>query len=339
MLKSMLLFACLLAAMQTPQTAPYSIRVNAPLVTLDVSVSDAAGRRVTNLQKEDFEILEDQKPQALQSFSPTDAPYSIQLVIDRSRDLQDFWPLMQAAVQRFISQLKPQDRISIAAFDERSKNVQVLLDWRETRGVGTVEIPIDPVVQAPNQYTTVGTTLDIGQSSTVSLGIPKKDFFGAVQWTLERLDPTTARKGAVFFTDGRQPGSALSRGLPDEGAFSRLLTSARKSSAPLFFVAMNTDMNPRNGDFSIAALRIGMPTRLKLEQLSAGSGGRVLLPVSLEQTLAFYASIADDLGSSYTLSYAPASTAAAGTSHRIEVRVKNPALRVRQSRERYTVAK
>ena len=50
-------------------------RVNVPLVSLDVSVLDPAGRPITNLTADDFSILEDGQQRELKNFSPIETPY------------------------------------------------------------------------------------------------------------------------------------------------------------------------------------------------------------------------------------------------------------------------
>src|SRR5262245_50749663 len=76
-----LLTALSLPAQQNPrQPADPVIRVTVDLVQVDAVVTDSKGRHVPDLKREDFEILEDGKPQKvthfsyLQGNSVTDAP-------------------------------------------------------------------------------------------------------------------------------------------------------------------------------------------------------------------------------------------------------------------------
>ena len=80
-------------------------------------------------------------------FSPVDSPYSIQLLIDRSAEVQDYLPLFESALARFFAGLKPQDRVSIGAFEERSKNPELLLDWHEARNAAPQNIDLNPVIR------------------------------------------------------------------------------------------------------------------------------------------------------------------------------------------------
>ena len=54
------------AQSQAPDTV---IRINVNLVQVDAVVMDSKDRPVTDLKKEDFEILQDGKPQAVNNFS------------------------------------------------------------------------------------------------------------------------------------------------------------------------------------------------------------------------------------------------------------------------------
>src|SRR5689334_56293 len=63
---------------------PPTLRVDVSLVTVDVEVTDAAGRPVNTLKREDFEVFENGTLQSLRSFDSVDAPYNIMLLFDCS---------------------------------------------------------------------------------------------------------------------------------------------------------------------------------------------------------------------------------------------------------------
>jgi hypothetical protein len=75
-------------------------------------------------------------------------------------------------------------------------------------------------------------------------------------------------------------------------------------------------------------------TRRRIEVLAAASGGRVYFPKNLEEVASVYEQIGEELRRSYSFGYA--SDAKVGTTHRIELRVSEPGLRIVQSRESYT---
>ena len=80
------LFSPLLAGQE-----PAPIRVQVNLVNVPFSVQDSSGRWVTNLNAEDFEVLEDGVRQKVAFFSRAgDSPLSIAVVADTSGSQQDF---------------------------------------------------------------------------------------------------------------------------------------------------------------------------------------------------------------------------------------------------------
>src|SRR3954465_8819934 len=75
-LPAVLLAALLQAGTPPPQSPqpPVTFKVEVNYVEVDASVTDAQGNFVRALTKEDFQILEDGKPQALTAFSMVDIP-------------------------------------------------------------------------------------------------------------------------------------------------------------------------------------------------------------------------------------------------------------------------
>jgi VWFA-related protein len=347
--KIMALAASLLAAIVVVAQSPTpSIRVDVSLVTLDVMVSDAAGRPVTDMTKEEFQILEDGQPQEIRTFSPVESPYSILLLIDRSTSMEKHWPLMDPAIASFMANLRPQDRISIGAFDERSPKVELLLDWRTAENGSSIPVEINPVTGGHPYYAIRGVT------GAVSFRTPKKEFYAALDWSMQRLADVGGRKGLLVFTDGRQPGAPtklttvdgvrypLLVDAQDDGDFRKLLRAVQGSKARFDFVAVDSDLNPAGDPLQFSELFdtpliFGMSVRSRLEQLAAISGGRVAFPKRPEETVKLYENIAHELGTSYTLGYSPAaSTLNDGRYHRIEVRSKRQGLKMQQSRDGYT---
>jgi VWFA-related protein len=325
------------------QNTPYTIRVDVPLATVDVTVVGEDGRPVTDLTREDFLILEDGVPQPIQSFAPADSPYSVLLLIDRSTSMQPHWPLILPSVARLLENLKPQDRIAIGAFDERSKDPQLLLDWRDVRSGTNEQIALNPVIGG---FQSVRTRSSAGGAAYVSY--PTKEFYRAISWAVEQLASVSGRKGVLVFSDGRQP-RAPTRAFTmdgvryvrlvdpaDDDEFQKILRAAQKSEGRYYFAAVNTDFNPNGGRLGMGGiqdpLNFGLPTRARLEQLARTSGGRVAFPKRPEELLNLYGEIARELGTSYTLGYAPSPKADSQAYRRIDVRALRERVGVQQSR-------
>ena len=71
---------------------------------MNVTVTDAAGRLVTGLSKDDFEILEDGAPQTITVFTDERVPISLGVLLDSSDSMRGQWIAdARAAVEQFVS--------------------------------------------------------------------------------------------------------------------------------------------------------------------------------------------------------------------------------------------
>lgn len=94
------------------------LRINSNLVNVYVNVTDANGAIVGGLQKNDFRVFEDGRPQAISVFERESAqPLTITLAIDTSGSTFKDRGLELEAARRFIhALLRPQDRMSLIEF-------------------------------------------------------------------------------------------------------------------------------------------------------------------------------------------------------------------------------
>src|SRR4051812_50175357 len=120
-MKYLLAITWMLAAALTAQTpAPRAPQPPKPVsaeddpaarITLDVTrvnmlftVSDKKGRFVTDLTKDEFEILEAKKPQSIMEFTAeTDLPLRIGILIDTSNSIRDRFRFQQDAATDFVN--------------------------------------------------------------------------------------------------------------------------------------------------------------------------------------------------------------------------------------------
>lgn len=83
--------------------APVTISVNSTLVLIPVTVTNPAGRPVTDLSRRTFRIFEDDVEQGISSFSRQDGPASIGFILDTSRSMHDRIDRSLAAVEYFLT--------------------------------------------------------------------------------------------------------------------------------------------------------------------------------------------------------------------------------------------
>src|SRR2546423_1759814 len=113
----LLVFLIVSAASVSAQESVYTLKVDVPYISVDVSATDPSGKPVNGLTTDDFRLYEDGVRQDIRYFTPVSTPYNILLLFDRSGSTQHKWPLMQRAVAGFISTIRQQDRIAIGSFD------------------------------------------------------------------------------------------------------------------------------------------------------------------------------------------------------------------------------
>jgi Ca-activated chloride channel family protein len=76
-------------------------------------------RLVTDLTQEDFEILEDGKPQPIVVFSNEPQPISVVVMLDTSGSMTANIKLLKEAAEQFVLRLMPGDKAKVGAFNDR----------------------------------------------------------------------------------------------------------------------------------------------------------------------------------------------------------------------------
>jgi Ca-activated chloride channel homolog len=82
-----------------------------------VTVTDSAGKYVTDLKADDFRVLENGQQRAVGYFRvDRSAPVSIGIVVDSSSSMESKFPQARAAIRRMVDDLDPRDDIFLEAF-------------------------------------------------------------------------------------------------------------------------------------------------------------------------------------------------------------------------------
>jgi hypothetical protein len=107
---------------------PPAIRVDVRLVNVTFSVRDAHGTLVTNLTKDDFEVLDDGVPQTISFFARSaDLPLTLGLIVDMSGSQEHFMKQHRHDLQEFLKNvLTPRDRAFLICF---GKHLRVASDF------------------------------------------------------------------------------------------------------------------------------------------------------------------------------------------------------------------
>jgi Ca-activated chloride channel family protein len=113
---------------------PRPIRVDVDLVLVPVTVNDSMDRPVIDLEKRQFTLYEDAKPQQIQYFSKEDTPISVGLLLDVSNSMANKIDMEREAIGDFFRSSNPQDDFFVITFSDRPK---LLAD--STQSIGTIQ--------------------------------------------------------------------------------------------------------------------------------------------------------------------------------------------------------
>jgi Ca-activated chloride channel homolog len=307
--------------------ADRTFRVEVEMVSFPVVVTDRKGRRITNLQKEDFQIFENGIQQEISAFAATDEPIHVAFALDTSGSTKLQLANIQNAAIDFVNELHPDDEVAILSFAD---DVTLQQDFSIDRN--------------KNQY---------GIKKTRSGGCTVE--YEAVWLALEDvLKPIKQRKAFVLFTDGVDTCSS-------KASLKETLELAKETNATIYCVYYDTerDQPHRGGGFYpggiLPQITINPPdtypqstfpggagsTRSDyaigysyLTQLAKNSGGLVFDGMS-DLMHAFH-EVAKELASQYSIGYYPTNQKHDGKFRRIEVKIKKSGLSVRTKEGYYS---
>ena len=116
------------------ETAPDNLIVHVDLVNVLFTVTDRKGKLVTDLEKQNLKVSEDNRPQTITNFTrETDLPLTIAILIDTSTSIRDRFKFeQQAAIDFLYRTLRPKkDKALLITFDSAIELVQDYTDNAE----------------------------------------------------------------------------------------------------------------------------------------------------------------------------------------------------------------
>jgi VWFA-related protein len=109
---------------------PSRIVVDVTRVNLLFTVMDKKGRFVTDLTKDDFEVIENKRQQTVQEFSAeTDLPLRLGILVDTSNSIRDRFKFEQEAASEFVRSVmrSREDKAMVVSFDSTAELVTDLI--------------------------------------------------------------------------------------------------------------------------------------------------------------------------------------------------------------------
>jgi Ca-activated chloride channel family protein len=109
------------AAKPANELLPAHLRVDTSLVLVPVHVTTPLGISVTDLNKTNFQVFEDNVEQTITHFAKDDAPLSIGLVFDASGSMRNKIHKSSEAAAAFFKTANPEDEFFLVEFNERPR--------------------------------------------------------------------------------------------------------------------------------------------------------------------------------------------------------------------------
>lgn len=100
------------------------IRVDVNLVLVPLIVTDPMDRLVTGLEKENFFLYENNKLQAIKTFSQEDAPVSIGIIFDLSGSMANKVIRARDSIFQFMHTANPYDEFFVIGFNDRPELIE-----------------------------------------------------------------------------------------------------------------------------------------------------------------------------------------------------------------------
>jgi VWFA-related protein len=278
----------------------YSIKVNSPLVNVDVLVTTKTGEFVPGLKKENFRLFEDGAVQTINTFNISKAPITAVLLVEYASTNYAFMIQALQASYAFANTLQKDDWIAVAYYDMQP---HILVDFTQDKRA---------VYGALNQLRIPG--------------FAETNLFDALYDTLDRLDRVEGKKYVILVTTGVDTFSKLTldkitKKIKDTkdvtifpvsvGWIIREMYEARGRSAPHGMGIPVSNMDYLQADN-------------EMRTFAAMTGGRAYFPRFEGEMPELFRDISNDIRNQYSITYRPTNDKLDGTYRKLKVQVVAP---------------
>ncbi len=342
---------------QTNKEKEDVIRVDTQLVDVPVAVSSSSGMRIRDLRATNFVVYEDGKQQKIENFSAAAAPFEVALVLDTSGSTRSDLQLIKRAAQEFVQSLRNGDRVAVSAFESDQKGGQAVASSTVLSGLTEDRSRLKAAID----------------SAKTSFGTPYYDSLLQVAESIFRDPPNRefrGRRAIVALTDGVDSTSQAdfdevrerlqklgivcffvnvdTRDFFETGLLGDCQSATHFSTAQIhrYYRSINTKATTEKaatfcqlGEFE----RLAMSKRLydiaanEMLELAKTSGGQVFPAADLTEARKAFKSVAEEIGTQFTIGYYPTNEKRDGTFRKIKVETKElPPGTIVRAREGYT---
>ncbi|MEO8370620.1 MAG: VWA domain-containing protein [Candidatus Solibacter sp.] len=294
---------------------PTTIKVDVDVVNVLASVRDKKGALIPNLEKQDFTVLEDGKPQIIKYFTrESDLPLTIGMLVDVSGSQANLIGVERSAASQFFREvLRKKDLAFLISFAEET---ELLQDY-----TGSGKLLTDGLSQLRPSSAVTG----IHPGPVPTMGGPRGTvLYDAIYLAAnEKLKGEVGRKVIVVITDGVDMGSRLTR--------NQAIEAAQKSDAVIYSI-LYQDFRAY-GPFGMG----GGGGEGELQKMSEETGGRVY-KVDRKHTLEqVFKELQDEMRSQYSIAYTPTNEVKDGGYRKVEIKLGNKDLKAQARKGYYAI--
>jgi len=283
-----------------PEDVPdYSLKVNVPLVNVDVLVTTKDGQFIPGLKQGNFRVMEDGVPQTVTHFNVSQAPITAVLLVEYASTNYVFMIQALQASYAFANSLKKDDWVAVAYYDMQP---HILVDFTQDKKA---------IYGALNQLRIPG--------------FAETNLFDALYDTLDRLDRVEGKKYVILVTTGIDTFSKLTL----DKIMKKIKDTKDVTIFPIsvgFIVREYCDTHP---GYCRNAHGMGIPVGHmdylqgdnEMRTFAAMTGGRAYFPRFEGELPELFGDISSDIRNQYTLSYAPSNAKLDGTYRKLKVQV------------------
>jgi Ca-activated chloride channel family protein len=284
--------ALIMAAAVTaaPQQQPPIFKAGVQTVPLFATVTDASGRLIPDLAKEDFEIFDNNKPQAVTSFVNDVQSIKVVVMLDESGSMVNNIVRVKEGAEQFLLRLLPDDRARIGSFEDK-----MIVSPEFTGDRNELIQFLKDKLQYGN-----GTRL-----------------WDAVDFSMSALSELDGRRVVLVFTDGGDdpgPGKHVSYGT--------VLKRAQVEGYMVYAIGFHSKCRCGSGGRMIET-----DPDPSLKKIAAESGGGYFELKEGADLSSTFTRVAQELHSQYVISFTPENMD--GKLHTLQVRVKRPGMTAR----------
>jgi VWFA-related protein len=278
----------------------YSIKVEVPLVTLDVLVTSKDGQTIPGLKQDNFKIFEDGQPQTIASFNPSKAPMTAVLLIEFAsspmfHQMQQYYYMYDAlnAAYTFASGLQKEDYVAVVSYDMKP---HILVDFTQDKraingALNMLRIP----------------------------GFSERNLFDATFDTLDRIDRIEGKKYIILVSSGADTFSKLTL----DQMLKKIKSTKDVTIYPISIGWVYREQRDVRG--ASGATEVGwLQNDNQLNTFAKLTGGRAFFPRFEGELPEIFQQISADIRNQYTISYHPTNAKLDGTYRKLKIELQAP---------------